>query len=222
MPPLAGLAAFASLYQAPALAPAGSETRSNPTGSTMAAIVVAGSVWGLYNAAISMIFSFGGLVLSEKGWAAGPASQTTSIVLWLTAISVPLGGILADRTGRPREVMIAGFVLFAALLVAAAQSSEVVLSLTALGLLCGISAGPIMSLPARVLTAPARNAGMGIFYGLFYLMVVLAPLVAGWAAAQAGEARIAFHLGAAMLCLCVAGVFVFEAIVGRASLGASG
>lgn len=47
-------------------------------------------------------------------------------------------------------------------------------------------------------------------------MVVLAPLIAGWAATQAGEANITFYLGAAMLGLCIAGVFVFEVIVAAA------
>lgn len=163
LPGLAGLAVFSWLYSAPAMLAVGTETPSYPKGSALAAIVVAGSVWGLYNAAISMIFSFGGLVLMEKGWAAAPASQTTSIVLWLTAISVPLGGVLADRTGRPREVMVGGFLIFATLLISAVQSNDVFFSFAALGLLCGVPAGPIMSLPALALAPHSRSAGMGIF-----------------------------------------------------------
>lgn len=71
--------------------------------------------------------------------------------------------------------MLGGFVLFAAGLVIVARTEFVILLFVALGLVSGISAGPIMSLPARVLGPEARAAGMGIYSSIFYAMVVAAP-----------------------------------------------
>jgi MFS family permease len=64
---------------------------------------------------------------------------------------------------------------------------------------CGLPAGSIMSLPTRVLLSETRAVGMGIFYTLFYLAVVVAPWIGGYVANIIGNSRITFDLGAAML-----------------------
>ena len=71
-----------------------------------------------------------------------------------------------------------------------------------LGLVGGISAGPIMSLPAKVLAPAERAVGMGLYLTLFYVFVVAAPVIAGSLAARTGSAQAAFDLGALMLVLC--------------------
>jgi MFS family permease len=72
-----------------------------------------------------------------------------------------------------------------------------------LGLVAGIPAGAIMSLPTKVLPPEKRAVGMGIYFALFYLSVVLAPIVAGRLADILGRINIAFDLGVAMLAVCV-------------------
>jgi cyanate permease len=62
-------------------------------------VLTAGLVWGFYNAALGVVFGFGPLMLVERGWTLAAASSATSIVLWLVVISVPLGGVIADRSG---------------------------------------------------------------------------------------------------------------------------
>ena len=106
------------------------------------AIVAAGCVWGLYNAALVTIFGFCTAMLAERGWSLTAAGSTISLVLWLSSLSVPLGGILADRTGRHTAVMLGGLALFAAMLMIVARTEFVILSFAALGLASGISAGP--------------------------------------------------------------------------------
>ncbi len=115
---------------------------------------------------------------------------------------LPLGGFIADRTGRNDAVLLAGNLAFAVLLAGAARAEAVILAFVALGLASGIAAGPIMSLPVRVLPPEMRAVGMGMFFTLFYLLVVLAPWVAGHLATFAGSARITFDFGAAMLAAC--------------------
>ena len=79
-----------------------------------------------------------------------------------------------------------------------------------LGIVAGISAGPIMSLPSKVLSAESRAVGMGIFFTVFYVISPVTPLAAGILARAAGTARATFDLGAAMLVACCAALWLFS------------
>lgn len=198
---LAGLALM-RLYRSPPGVAGKSAAATWPSGHALAAVVVAGAIWGLYNAALAMVFGFGTTMLAERGWSLAAAGSATSLVLWMVAVSVPLGGFIADRYGRPIEVMLAGFGLFALALLLATRTEHVIPAFALMGLVSGVSAGPIMSLPAKVLGQRTRAAGMGIYFALFYLSVFAAPVVAGALAASAGSTSITFDFGAAMLVAC--------------------
>ncbi|MBV9065421.1 MAG: MFS transporter, partial [Methylobacteriaceae bacterium] len=62
---------------------------------TILLVALAGLIWGLFNTAIAMIFSFGINVLVEQGWAIASSGSVISLVLWLTIFTVPLGGLAA-------------------------------------------------------------------------------------------------------------------------------
>src|SRR3979411_2467449 len=98
-----------------------------------------------------MVLSFGPSMLVERGWSITAAGSTISIVLWLAVISVPFGGFIADRTGRPELILVAGCIVFAVVMMSLPRGGAVILAFVALGLACGQPAGPMMSLPARVL-----------------------------------------------------------------------
>lgn len=181
-------------------------------GAPLAATIIAGAIWGLYNGALAMVFGFGPAMLVERGWSLAAASSATSVTLWLVAISVPLGGYLADRLGHRDMVMLAGFVVFGLLLLAAPATGSVYLVFILLGVGAGLPAGPIMALPAAVLSARTRAVGMGLFFTLFYAGVVLAPVVAGYLADRTGTAGAAFYLGAALLVACVVALFAFRTL----------
>ena len=170
--------------------------------NTALAVIMAGLIWGLYNVGFAMIFSFGPSMLVERGWSISAAGSTISIVLWLAVISVPLGGFLADRSGRPAVPLVGGCIVFAMLMVALPRSDEVIPIVIALGMISGQPAGPILSLPARVLKPETRAIGMGIFYTLYYGTMMLGPVVAGACAKWTGSAAAAFDFGAAALLAC--------------------
>ena len=166
------------------------------------AVVAAGLIWGLFNVGFAMIFSFGPSMLVERGWSILAAGSTISIVLWLAVISVPMGGFLADRTGRPAVILVACCIAFAILMLALPRGGAVVPIVMALGLISGQPAGPILSLPALVLRPETRAIGMGIFYTLYYATMMLGPVVAGAFAKWTGSAASAFDFGAAVLLAC--------------------
>jgi predicted MFS family arabinose efflux permease len=149
-----------------------------------------------------MIFSFGPSMLVERGWSIASAGSITSIVLWLATIFGPLGGLIADRTNRHNLVLVAGWFAFAMLLVLAPRHEPIVPIIIALGIVCAMPSGPIMSLPARVLEPEMRAVGMGLFYTIFYLGMMLGPMLGGSYASWAGTGGAAFDFGAAMLLIC--------------------
>jgi predicted MFS family arabinose efflux permease len=60
----------------------------------------------------------------------------------------------------------------------------------------------MLSLPARVLTPPTRAIGMGVFYTVYYVAMMLGPMLGGAAAKWSGSAAAAFDFGALVLLAC--------------------
>jgi MFS family permease len=197
-----GFVLLAAAYRSPANSVATAAASVRLDRSAAIAVVAAGLIWGLYNVGFAMIFSFGPSMLVERGWSIAAAGSTISIVLWLAVLSVPLGGLFADRSGRPEFVLVAGCIVFAMLMIALPRSGAVVLTVVALGLVSGQPAGPILSLPARVLQPATRAIGMGLFYTLYYATMMLGPAVGGGCAKWAGSASAAFDFGAAVVLAC--------------------
>ena len=198
-----GIVLLAILYRPPAdVAVASTTAPSRLDRNALLAVIAAGLIWGLFNVGFAVIFSFGPAMLVEHGWSIAEAGSTISIVLWISVMSVPLGGFLADRTGRPASIVVASALLTASLMVLLPRSGQVLLIVVALGLISGLPAGPIMSLPARVLQPQTRAIGMGVFFTVFFACMMLGPVIGGACAKWAGSAAAAFDFGAAMILLC--------------------
>lgn len=159
-----------------------------------------------------MIFSFGPTMLVEHGWSITAAGSVISSALWLGVASVPLGGLLADRSRRPSLVLTVGCILSAMLMVALPRSDAVIPIIVALGMVFGLPAGPMMSLPARVLRPETRAIGMGIFYTLYYGTMMLGPAVGGALAKWTGSAAITLDFGAVLLLVCPVLLLGFDRI----------
>jgi MFS family permease len=217
-----GLALFALLYRDPPQGATGGKTVSGrwPRGAELAGIVTAGSIWGLYNAALAMVFAFGALILAERGANLTEASATVSLVLWLATLSIPAGGLLGDRIGRPDRVLTVGCIGFAACFAWALAAPGVTVFI-AMGLICGLPAGPIMALPARTLPPETRALGMGLFFTLYYLWMSLIPYMAGVLADFSGRTASAFGLGIGLLCATLALLGLFRGLE-RSALPAGG
>jgi MFS family permease len=196
------LVLFVTAYRPPPNVMTAAAASARLDRNTAIAVIAAGLIWGLFNVGFAMIFSFGPSMLVERGWSISAAGSTISIGLWLGLVAVPLGGFLADRSGRPAVLLVAGCIVSALLMVALPRSDAVVPIVIALGLICGQPAGPILSLPARVLKPETRAIGMGIFYTLYYGTMMLGPVVAGACAKWTGSAAAAFDFGAAALLAC--------------------
>src|SRR6185295_2613288 len=63
--------------------------------------ISAGVAWGCFNASLVAIIAFGPGLLIARGTSLGDAGFVVSLAIWLTIVSIPLGGLLGDRLGRP-------------------------------------------------------------------------------------------------------------------------
>ena len=211
-----GLVLLAATYQPPSNSMTAGAASARLDRKAAIAVVAAGLIWGLYNVGFAMIVSFGPSMLVERGWSIAEAGSTISIVLWVSVASVPSGGFLADRTKRPRTIVVATCVVIAILMVCLPRSGAVVLMIVALGLVSGLPAGPIMSLPAGVLRPQTRAIGMGLFFTIFYGCMMLGPVVGGACAKWAGTAAAAFDFGAVMILACPLILLAFNRIIATA------
>jgi MFS family permease len=193
---------LAAAYRPPPSSAAAVATSARLDRTALIAVIAAGLIWGLYNVGFAVIFSFGPSMLVERGWSIGAAASAISVVLWLAVISVPAGGLLADRTKRPEFIVVGGCIVFAMLMMVLSHSTLVMPVVVAIGLLSGLPAGPILSLPARVLQPATRAIGMGVFYTLYYVMMMLGPVVGGVCAKWTGSASATFDFGAAVILMC--------------------
>ena len=79
----------------------------------------------------------------------------------------------------------------------------------------GLGGGLIMTLPSQVLAAEARSFGMGVFFTVYYALMMVAPAIAGSMAERSGDASVAFLLGATMLVICMVGLVLFRRAAAR-------
>lgn len=204
--------ALAMIYQPPPGVAAAAAASARPDFRTALVVTVAGLIWGLFNVGFAVVFSFGPTMLVERGWTIARAGSVISIVLWLAVISVPMGGFVADRLKRPQTVLVVGSLISAALMLGLAHTGAVIAGVVALGLISGQPAGPIMSLPARVLQPHTRAIGMGVFYAIYYGIMALGPIIAGTCAKWTGEAASAFDFGALVMLACPPLLWAFNRI----------
>jgi len=190
---------LAATYRAPSTEVMAGASTARLDQHAMLAVIVAGLIWGCFNVGFAVIFSFGPAMLAERGWSIAAAGSVLSLALWISVLSVPCGGFVADRLKRPQAVLVVGSIVFAGLMLVLAHTSAVFTSMIAIGLVSGQPAGPMMSLPARVLQPATRAIGMGIFYTIFYAAMMVGPIIGGAIAKSTGSAAAAFDFGALAL-----------------------
>lgn len=181
-------------------------------------LFLAAGVWALFNSALAMVFGFGPLHLTEREIQATAASSVISLFTLMVGIGVPLGGIMSDKFGRDPVILFSqiGSILFLPFLITlpdAMLSPIYAIS----GLIMGLAAGPIMTMPSQVLRPEARAFGMGVFFAVYYAVMMVGPALGGAVSDWTGNAGTAFILGAAMLCASVVAHWAFMRSASRVS-----
>lgn len=206
-----GLVLFVLFYHAPENAAARATTIA-VTRLPYQALFLAAAVWALYNAAFAMVFSFGPAFLSQRGWDLTSASSATSIFIVVTAIAVPLGGMLADWTRRRDTVIVVSLLGYAVLMPLALLVADWALPVVfvAAAALFGLGAGPIVGLPSAILTPQSRAFGTGVYYTLYYALMMAAPTLGGLVAERSGSIGATIILGSFLLLLAILSLGLFR------------
>lgn len=213
----AALVAIARAYHPPA-ASAGPEPNTSITRlSARESVLVcaAGIVWGLFNVAYILVVSFTPALLGAAGIPAASSALLVSLATWPLLLTVPIGGWLADRTGRGNAIIYLSFLGMAACMATLLGAGSPLVMLTLFGIFAGPCAGPIMALPARALRPQSRSLGMGIYYTWYYAAMALLPPVAGLLRDVTRVPAAPLLFGAALLALAAAAVYFFNAYFAR-------
>jgi MFS family permease len=170
----------------------------------------AGLAWGCFNASLVAIIAFGPGLLVARGVALGEAGRVVSLAIWLTIVSVPLGGLLTDRVGRPTLMIAGGSVLAAALTLLIPVVSPPLLAFCLVGLAVGAPPGGLMALLPRALPPERLATGFGVFYTVFYVMMALTQPAAGLVRDLAGAPAAPIAFAAAVMAATVVGLAIFR------------
>jgi MFS family permease len=143
-------------------------------------VVAAGVMWGVFNVGLVIFFSFTPALLTDHGLGLVEAGTLVSLGLWVSIPALPLGGWVAERAGYPNAAIIVFSVGAGVILLGLIYGPLPALLCALLGIVIGPPAGAIMALPAQVLSPRRRALGLGVFYTVYYVIMTIGPLVAGW------------------------------------------
>ena len=206
----AAAAAVALCYRPPpsaTLAP-GPAARGLPRHELLLTLL-ASTVWGLFNAGYVVYLSFAPKVLVAGGHSVTQAASVVSIASWVMILSVTAAGRLADKTGRHASVLCACLAVgIASLLLLQHTAWAIGLSLV-FGLFGAAPAGIVMSLTAQSMAPQRRAFGMGVFFTVYFVIMTVAPPVAGWLFDRTGSAFTAILFAAGLFAATALGFVAF-------------
>jgi MFS family permease len=183
--------------------------RARLTGRDVRLGVVGGVAWGCFNASLVTIIAFGPGLLIARGMPLADAGWVVSLAIWLTMISVPVGGLISDRLGRPTLVIVVGSLIAAGATLLLPLWSHAILAFTVVGLAVGPPPGPLMTLIPRAVPTERATSTFGVFYTVFYLMMALTQPIAGFVRDRVGtpDAPIVFAAAVMVATVLALGVF---------------
>ena len=201
----------------PARAGGGDIWWNPPDWLSLRSVLIAASAWGCLNVGLIIMFSFGASLLAVRGMSTQDAASITSIALWISIFSVPVGGYLLQRSARPRLLANLSYLAAGLALLALYLGTWPILACVAFGLVLGPGPGDLTAIPSRVLRSEHRITGLAIFATLNSAIMGIGPMIAGTLADAAHSPAAALLLGVAMVVACVPLTILFEATLRRSS-----
>ena len=186
-------------------------------GQVWALSISAGVGWALLNASVIVVASFAPSFLMTRGASVGEAGGITGVALWISILSVPLGGLVADRLKRPRLLMMVGCIATAITIACAARAPWPAFWLVASGILLGLPPGIMMSLLPRAVRPEHLATALGVFYALFYLGMAVSQTIAGALRDITGDPAMPLLFASGLMLATIAAVTVFWRIEGPAT-----
>ncbi|WP_300584436.1 MFS transporter [Marivita sp.] len=205
------LIAFVLIYQ-PADTATEAVTEIKITSFPVYPLLLAGTAWALSNAALAMVFSFGPALLTERGLGLTTASALISAFMLCLAIAIPIGGVLADRSGKRDAVITFGLSSFVVLapVIMYAPIAIVPAAVLIFGFLSGLCFGPIVGMPATILPPQSRAFAMGVYFTIYYVAMMGAPVLAGALADYSQTLQATWWFGVVLVVVSIVSVALFH------------
>jgi len=211
----AGLGLLLMLLCRDAPGAAGGPARAALRGRELGLSLSAGFAWGCFNASLVAIVAFGPGLLIARGATLGDAGRVVSLAIWLTMLSVPLGGLLTDRLERPTFLIVTGSLVAAGTMLLIPVLAHAVLAFCLVGLAIGAPPGGLMALLPKALPPERLATGFGVFYTVFYVMMALTQPAAGLVRDVAGDPAAPIVFAALVMAATVAGLAIFRRLERR-------
>lgn len=173
------------------------------TRGEMILAALSGSVWSLFNGGFIIIMGFAPAMLTARGMDVAAAGYLISTGTWVYMVSIPLGGWLSERLGRPNLVMLSCFACGAVTVATVPFVADPVINFVLAGIFIGIPTGNVMALTVECVRRQHRNTGNGIYYTMHYFGMFALPALAGWALDLSGTAAAAMLVGATATALAI-------------------
>ena len=158
--------------------------------SELIPVCLVGIVWAIYNGAYVTFAGFAQSFLEERGFAPASAATWLGVNAAIIIASVQIGGWLGRHRVDAGPLALVGVVLYGAVLSVTAIPRWEIVGVIAAGLVGGLPAGALYSIPGRYLRPENRAVGMGIFLTWLYIGFAVLPMAAGWLAAVTGSTTI--------------------------------
>jgi MFS family permease len=174
--------------------------------------ISAGFAWGCFNASLVAIIAFGPGLLLARGTPLADAGRVVSLAIWVTMLSVPLGGLITDKLGRPTLLIVTGSLVAAGTVLLIPVLAHAALAFCLVGLAIGAPPGGLMALLPRALPPERLATGFGVFYTVFYVMMAATQPAAGLVRDVVGDPAAPIVLAAAVMAATTIGLAIFRRI----------
>lgn len=150
------------------------------SGPELVLSALAGLGRGLFSTGYVVFMSFMPALLIGQGMRVADAGLLTSLAAAVSLATVPLGGVLSDRTGKPDYFIVAGALGTAITCVLVPYVAPALLWVLLFGFLRGGCTGGIMALPSQVLRPENRGTGFAVASAMYFICMAAFPPIAGY------------------------------------------
>jgi len=171
-----------------------------------------GFAWGCFNASLVAIIAFGPGLLTARGMPLRDAGFIVSLAIWVTMISVPVGGLVADRLGRPSIPILAGSLLAALCTALLPGLAHPLLAFCLVGLAIGAPPGALMALLPKAVASERLATAFGVYYTMYYVVMAAVQLGAGGVRDLFGSAAAPILFAALVMAATIVGFGVFRIV----------
>ena len=202
-----GFAVVAAIYRVPANVAASATTGlglDTLTRTEWQRLLLSSLPWLLYNASFQIVLAFMPSFFVDNGFHLARAASLSAVIAIGFVLGVQAGGVLLKRSAHPDLICYAALGGWGVAILALSSGAAPLLWVVLGGLLGGLPAAALVSLPAEVLRPESRSAGMGVFFTVYYFGCAILPTGAGVLYDRAGGgAALWMAAGLAFCCILI-------------------